>query len=147
MHHSTVFLAGTFGFEVGAQLRGIQVVGAFVNVHKVGERTGLRDGFGGGDERMRNGNYNIARPNAGGGQGKAKRVGAAAYASAMLGVAKLREGTLKLLDLGAADESGARDGGPKRGHQFLLQLQMLGDQIKKWNIASCHLLLLSALFL
>ena len=51
------------------------------------ERAGLRDRFGGRDERVRNGDDDVARPDAGGDQRKPQRVRAAADADAVLGVA------------------------------------------------------------
>ena len=49
------------GFEIGAQLDGIHVVGALVDIDELGERSRLRDGFGSRDEGMGNGYRHVAR--------------------------------------------------------------------------------------
>ena len=51
----------TLRFQILAQLLGIHVVSARVDIDKVRARSCLRDRFRGGDERMRNGEDDVAR--------------------------------------------------------------------------------------
>ena len=62
---------------------GIHVVGALVDIDEFGGRPGLGDGFGGGDERVRDGNDRVARANACGHEREPQSIRAAAYAHAV----------------------------------------------------------------
>ncbi len=87
-------------------------------------RAGLADGFGGGDEGVRNGDDDVARFHARGGQSEADRVRAAGDANAVFGVAIGGEFIFEIFDHRAADEAGGADNFLEYGGQLLLEFLM-----------------------
>ena len=71
-----------------------------------GNRACLRDGLGGGDERVRHSQHDIARLHTASHDGKAQSVGAAADGDRVSRIAEGRKCLFELLHHRAADEAG-----------------------------------------
>src|SRR5271165_2541174 len=76
----------------------IHVVGALVDIDELRKRTGLRNGFGCGDEGVRHGEYTFALSDPGGNKREPQRVRPTADANTMAYVAEFRKGPLKIFD-------------------------------------------------
>ena len=107
----------------------VQVAGSMST--KTGTAAGLGDGLGGGDERVGHGDDLVARPDAGGHQGKAQGVGAGVQADAVPAAAECRELFLEGRDLRPADEGAVRHDVFKNGFELGFDLAVLGFQIEK----------------
>ena len=110
----------------------VQVAG--VDVHEDRHGAGLRDGFGGGDERVGHGDDLISRPDAGRHQGKAQGVGAGVQADAMPAAAECCELFLESRDLRPSDEGAVCHDLFKDGFEFAFDLAVLGFQIKERDL-------------
>jgi hypothetical protein len=113
--------------------------GAFVDVNKGYLRASLGDRFGGGYEGIRDRYDGVSFAYAGGNQGKAKSVRAAAHANSMLSATEGGEFLFEGFDFGAADEMGGAEGLADNGNELFFKLDMGCDQIKKWNVHVCPL--------
>ena len=107
--------------KYSCQLLRVHGVSFFVDVDEVGTRTGLADGFGGGDEGVGNGDDHVAGLHAGGDQSEAHGIRAAGHANAVFRVAKGGEFIFEIFDHRAADEAGGADNLLEYGGQLLLE--------------------------
>src|ERR1700719_4839890 len=120
-------------FEVFPQFLGIEGVSPFVDVHERDVSSRLGDGFGCGDERVRNRNYDIAVLDATGHEGEAQCVRPAIYADAKLCIAELRKLALELLHHASTDETRVAKGLLHYRQQLILQFLVRCHQIEKRN--------------
>ncbi len=72
------------------------MIGALVDIDELRMRTGLRNGFGGGDEGVRHGEYAISRADPGGHKRETQRVCPAAHTNTMADLAELRKCLFKI---------------------------------------------------
>ena len=120
-------------FQIFRQPGGIEVVGLLLDIHKFGQRAGLRNRLGRGNEGMRHGDHNVARLYSAGRQGKAQSVGPAAHADGIAGFAKGGKISFKVLHRGAADEPRTMQGPVKHFGQLFFKFHMRGHQVEKRN--------------
>jgi hypothetical protein len=98
------------------------------------QRSRLRDGFGRGNERVRDRDRHVARFHTGCHQRETKRVRAAVDCDRAFGVAERGKLFFEILHHGAADETRSADYLLKNRGQLRFELDMRRDQIKKRNI-------------
>ena len=120
-------------FKILAKLCGVHVVGPLVDVHELGQRAGLRDRFGGGDEGMRYCDHDVAGLHSTGHKSKAQSVGPTAYGNGMVGLAEGCERLLEVFDHRAADKASRPQSFVKNFRQFLLKFNVGSNQIEKRN--------------
>jgi hypothetical protein len=120
-----------FPLEIVLELGRIHVVGALVDVDEGDVRAGLGNGFGGGNEGMRDGDDGVALLDPRSHQGKAHGIRAAGETDAMGRVAILGKFAFELFHQGAADEARGTKNLPTNGEQFGFELDVRGDQIQE----------------
>ena len=106
----------TLDLEVFPKLFRIHVVGALVDVHKIGTCTRLGDRFRRGDKGVRNGHDDVTLLDTSGDQSKAQSVRAAAHAETVLSVAEPGERFFKILDHGPANKASRIQGTLENSH-------------------------------
>ena len=132
-HAACQHLDRALRFQILCEFCGIHVVSLLVDVDELGQRSGLRNRFGSGDERVRHGDHNVAGLYSGGHQREPQSVGSAADGDRIAGLAESGECFLEILHHRSADESGGPQGFVKHFGQFLLKFDVRSDQIKKRN--------------
>jgi hypothetical protein len=125
--HSAMLIHAATGGEIRSERCGIQVTGALVHVYKLRPRPCLRDGFGCGNECVRDGNDRVARLDSGGDQRKSQRIRAAANPYAIARAAVLRKLMLELFYDRPAHECRLRECRLEYPAQFGLQRLMWRD--------------------
>src|SRR5216684_2174155 len=91
--------------QVFAKLVRIHRVGLFVNVDEYNLRPNLRNCFGRGNERMRNGDNDVVGSHTGSHEREAQRIRSTVYANTIFRGTEFGEFTLKIFDHRSADKS------------------------------------------
>jgi hypothetical protein len=112
---------------------GIHVVGSFVDIHELRQRSGLRDRFRSGNEGVRDGYHNIARLHAGSNESEPERIGSIRSPYAVIGFAEFGKCLLKSLDKWSSNETRRSDDGLKDFRQFGLEFCMWSNEVKERN--------------
>src|ERR1700728_1607364 len=120
-------------FEILGEFCGIHVVGLLIDVHKLGQRAGLRNRLRSGNEGVRHSEDNVAGLHAAGHEREAQCVGSAADCYRIARLAEGRKCLLKILYHGATDKSGSPQGLLKNLGQLLFEFHMGSNQIEKRN--------------
>ena len=120
--------------QIFAEFFRVHVVRAFVNVDKFGKSTGLRNGFGSGNEGVRYGHDYVALLDVARHDRKPQGIGAAADGYRVACATERGECLFELFYHGTANESGGVQNLVKDGCEFLFHLNVGGHEVEKWNV-------------
>src|SRR6202142_1326453 len=114
-------------------LRGIEVRGCGIDVHKHRPRSAVGDGFRGGQKRVRAGDHFIARLHSESQQTEMERGGAGAERDAVLRAAIVCELALEELNFLPQNERGFFTHAIESRKNLLAQSEVFAFQIEQWN--------------